>query len=381
MTRPKIPVDLILAKLAAEADKAQHRMEKAKDILLGPLNTEIAATPHDIVYQEDRVTLKYYRPAKASRLKTPLLLVYALLNRETVLDLYPEGSFVQHLLNEGAEVYLVDWGYPSRRDRYLTLDDHLNGYLDNIVEVIRRRHRIPQVNLMGFCLGGTFAVIYAALHPEKVKNLVTTVAPTNFDTDKGLFHIWMKGLEVERLVDTYGNMPGELLNICFLLLNPARLLFDKYVGFLENMDNKEFVENFIRMEKWIFDSPDVPGATFQELVRDFYQENLLIQGKMELEGNLIDLQKITMPVLNIYGKYDHLVPPGACELLTQKVGSRDTEDICLDTGHIGIYTSPSVQRELVPKIARWLTEREGKARDANSAPGKGKRRPRLGKGK
>jgi polyhydroxyalkanoate synthase len=358
MDRPKIPLELIRTMLAADAEKAAQRLEKARDVLLGPLDTEIGATPYDLVYQEDRVALKHYRP-EAARLNTPLLLVHALFNRETLLDLQPDRSVVLNLLKEGVEVYLVDWGYPTRKDRFLTLDDHINGYLDNMVEFIRRRHRLRRVNLMGVCMGGTFGVIYAALHPNKVKNLITTVAPTHFDTDKGLLNVWLKEIDADRLVDTFGNLPGNLLNIAFLLLNPARLLFDKYVGFLENLDNREFVENFIRMEKWIFDSPDIPGETLRQLVKDLYQQNLLIKGEMELGGRQVDLGRVDMPLLNIYGKYDHLVPPESCELLTRQVGSRDTEDICLDTGHVGIYVSSRFQKELIPKLASWLLERDG----------------------
>jgi polyhydroxyalkanoate synthase len=135
-------------------------------------------------------------------------------------------------------------------------------------------------------------------------------------------------------------------------------MIDKYVGFLEQMDDKTFVENFIRMEKWIFDSPDVPGETFRQFIKDCYQKNLLIQSMMEVGGQIVDLKKITMPVLNFYGKFDHLVPPEACEVLTSKVGSKDTEDVCLETGHIGIYVSSKCQKEFVPKIVAWLKERE-----------------------
>jgi polyhydroxyalkanoate synthase len=230
--------------------------------------------------------------------------------------------------------------------------------MDNIVDFIRTKHQVDKINLMGICMGGTFSVIYAALHPDKLKNLVTTVTPTNFDTDQGLLHIWMKTLDADRLVDTFGNAPGDFLNFSFLLLNPARLMIDKYVGFLENMDNKEFVENFVRMEKWIFDSPDVPGETLRQFLKDCYQKNLLIQSKMEVGGRRVDLKNITMPLLNFYGKYDHLVPPAACELLSQKIGSHDYEDVCLDTGHIGIYVSSKCQREFAPKIAAWLKERD-----------------------
>jgi polyhydroxyalkanoate synthase len=366
MTQSKIAVDRILSKLAEEAEKARTRAEKASEVLLGPLETEIATTPCDIVYEEDRIKLKHYKPATKIQLKRPLLLVYALINRETMLDLQPGKSVVQNFLQEGIDLYMIDWGYPTRKDRYLTIDDHVNGYINNAVDFILKKHNLDKINLMGICMGGTFCVIYSALHPEKVQNLVTTVTPTHFDTDQGLLHIWMKDMDVDQIVDTYGNIPGDIMNLGFLLLNPARLMIDKYVGFLENMDNKKFVENFVRMEKWIFDSPDVPGETFRQFVRDCYQKNLLIQSKMEVGGHRVDLKKITMPLLNYYGKYDHLVPPEACELLTSKVGSKDTENVCLDTGHIGIYVSSKCQKEFVPRIAQWLKQRAADQKKRNT---------------
>jgi hypothetical protein len=197
------------------------------------------------------------------------------------------------------------------------------------------------------------------LHPEKVKTLITTVAPTKFDTQQGLLHVWMKGIDADRMVDSFGNMPGDFLNLGFLMLNPARLMIDnKYVGFMEHMDNKPFVENFIRMEKWIFDSPDVPGETFRQFIKDCYQKNLLINSRMTVGGKRVDLKQVTMPLLNFYGRHDHLVPPEACELLTSRVASGDVEDICLDTGHIGIYVSGKCQKEFAPKIANWIRERD-----------------------
>ena len=358
MARPKIPVDFILSKLAEDADNAQTRAQRASDVLLGQLDTEIATTPYDIVYQEDRVRLKHYKAISEIQLRPPLLVVYALINRETMLDLQPGRSVVQSFLNHGIDLYMVDWGYPTRKDRFLTIDDHVNGYMDNMVDYILQKHNLDKINLMGICMGGTFCVIYSALHSEKIKNLITTVSPTNFDTDEGLLHIWMKNVDVDRMVGTFGNLPADLMNFGFLLLNPARLMIDKYVGFLENMDNKAFVENFIRMEKWIFDSPDVPGETFRQFVKDCYQKNLLIQSKMEVGGQRVDLKKITMPLLNFYGQYDHLVPPSACEMITSKVGSKDTENMCLGTGHIGIYVSSKCQKEFAPKIARWLKDRD-----------------------
>ncbi len=358
MSQAKIPVDLILKNLAEEAGVAQQRMGKAADVLLGEINAEIATTPYDVVYEQDRVKLKHYRPTTEKQLKTPLLLIYALINRETMLDLQPGRSVVQNFLAQGVDVYMIDWGYPTRKDRYLGIDDHVNVYINDIVDFIREKNNVPKINIMGICMGGAFSVMFSALHPEKVQNLITTVTPTHFDVDTGLLNIWMRNMPVDRITDTYGNIPGDFLNFGFLLLNPARLMIDKYVGFFENASDRKFVENFIRMEKWIFDSPDIPGETFREFIRDCYQKNLLIQSKMMLGGKRVDLKKVTMPLLNIYGQFDHLVPPEACERLTGAVGSKDTEDICLKTGHIGIYVSSKCQAELAPKIFTWLQERD-----------------------
>jgi polyhydroxyalkanoate synthase subunit PhaC len=367
MNQPTIPVDLILSKLAEDAERVQNRARKASEVLLEKMDTAVAATPCEVVYQEDRIKLKHYLPRTRARYATPLLIVYALINRETMLDLQPGRSVVESFLDSGIDLYMIEWGYPTRKDRFLGFDDHINGYMDNVINFIRERNGVPRINLMGICMGGTFCVIYAALYPDKIKNLITTVTPTYFDTDKGLLHIWTKHIDADRMVDIYGNIPADVMNFGFLLLNPARLMIDKYVGFLENMDNKNFVENFVRMEKWIFDSPDLPGEVFRQFIQDCYQRNLLVQNRLEVGGRRIDLRNITMPVLNIYGKFDHLVPPEACEPLIRYVGSTDTENVRLDTGHIGIYVSSKCQKEFAPKIAAWL-----KDRDATTSP----RRPR-----
>lgn len=359
--------NLIFAGLAGDTAKLYNYLREARNVLLSPMNTDIATTPYEVVYEEDRVKLKYYKPDTEFRLTHPFLIVYAQVNRETMLDLQPRRSVVETFLNAGLDFYMIDWGYPTRKDRYLTLDDHINGYIDNIVEFILEKHKMPKLHLMGICQGGTFCVAYTALHPEKIKNLVTTVTPTNFDTDDSLLNIWSRALNPDELVEAYGNIPGDIMNLGFLLLNPARLMIDKYVGFLENVNNFNFVENFVRMERWIFDSPDLPAETFREFITNFYKKNLLIKNELEVGGKKVDLKKITMPVLNIYAKYDHLVPPAACNQFVSKIGSQDKEDLCLDTGHIGIYVSSKTQKEFGPKIIRWLMERDSSGQDRKTS--------------
>jgi len=351
--------DKFLEDVAKNASKVNSYLNDAYDVLTSDLHDDIAETPYEIIHQEDRVRLKYYKSSVSEKKrKTPLLVVYALINRETMLDLQPGRSVVEKFLNDGMDVYMIEWGYPSFKDKYLTIDDHVNGYLDNMVDFVRKRENSKKVNLMGICMGGTFCTMYSSLHPEKVKNLVLTVTPTSFDTSEGLLHVWMKKIDVDKVVDGFGNIPGDIMNFGFLLLNPARLMIDKYKGFLNNMDNKSFLENFIRMERWIYDSPDFPGETFRQFIKDLYQKDMLIKNELVIGGQKVDLRKITMPVLNIYAKFDHLVPPSASDKITSAVASTDTEDVCLETGHIGIYVSSKYQKEFAPKISSWLLERD-----------------------
>ena len=358
MNQNSNPFSVWMNSMLENLEKSQNQIQKAQDVLTGPLDTQIANTPYEVVYREDRIKVKRYKPFTEKKVQTPLLIVYALINRETMLDLQPGRSVLENLLNNGVEVYMLEWGYPTKKDRFMDIDDHVNGYINNVVDFVLKEQNISQLNLMGVCVGGTLTTMYASLYPEKVKNLITTVTPSNFDTDEGMLHVWARDLDVDRVLKAHGNMPGDLLNLTFLIINPARLIIDKYINFIENMENKSFVENFLRMEKWIFDSPDVPGEVFREFIDCFYKENQLIQNKFELNGQKIDLKNVTMPLLNIYASYDHLVPPDAAKHLPDYVGSKDAQNYCLETGHIGIYVSSKSQKEFAPKIVEWLKERD-----------------------
>lgn len=345
-------IDRILSKLQGKLKCARCAFEKAADVTLG-------TTPYTILYEEDRIKLKHYTPIVTTdrKNKTILLIVYALVNRETMLDLQPNNSVVRKLLENGIDVYMIDWGYPMYNDKYLTIGDHILGYLNSVVEFVLNRCEIDRLNLMGICMGGTFSLMYAALFPEKISNLILTVTPINFNNN-GLLNKWIEGLDIDKLVDTFGNISGDMLNLIFLMLNPVRLMMHKYIIFIENYANTKFVKNFIRMEKWIFDSPDVPGETFRQFVKECYQQNLLIKNKMEIDGYAVNLQNVSMPILNIFARYDHLVPMDSCIIPAGRVGSNDIENLCLDTGHIGIYVSRKSQDVFAPKIVEWLGRKE-----------------------
>jgi polyhydroxyalkanoate synthase len=321
------------------------------------------ASSKEEVYREDNVVLYRYTPLTEKPYGIPVLISYALVNRPYMVDLQEDRSLVRNLLRLGMDVYLIDWGYPDRADRWLTLDDYINGYLNNCVDVIRHRHGGDAINLLGICQGGAFSLCYAALHRHKVKNLITMVTPVDFHVKEGLPNLWAgcyagtKGMDIDAMVDAFGNIPGELMNLGFLMLKPFQLGVGKYLEMIDILDNEEKLRNFLRMEKWIFDSPDQAGEAYRQFMKDFYQGNKLIKGEVKIGGQPVDLQTITIPVLNVYAEEDHLVPPASSMALQRYIGSPDYTLRSFPVGHIGMYVSGKVQRDLPPLIAGWLKER------------------------
>ena len=314
-------------------------------------------TPKEAVYEEDKMVLYRYKGESEPTNKTPLLVVYALVNRPYMTDLQSNRSTIRGLLETGQDVYLVDWGYPDAADRFLTIDDYLNGYLDRCVDVIAERHGVDKINILGICQGGVFSLCYSSMHPEKVRNLVTMVTPVDFQTEDNMLSHWVQNIDIDLLVDTQGNIPGEMLNWTFLNLKPYQLMAQKYLGVVDLMDNPKALKNFMRMEKWIFDSPDQAGETFRQFAKDFFQQNKLMKGEVEIGDYTVDLKNVSMPVLNVFAEQDHLVPPDASRALKKLVGSRDYTELSFPGGHIGIYVSGKSQKTIPPGIGDWLNKR------------------------
>jgi polyhydroxyalkanoate synthase len=342
-------------------------LAKSVNLLASPVDAEVGTTPKDVVWQDGKLQLLRYRPVVKNPVSPPVVITYALVNRYYMIDLQPDRSMVRELLARGIDLYVIDWGYPGRLDRFLTMEDYIDGRMDRCLDEVRRLSGEERVNLLGICQGGTFSLIYTALHQEKVRNLITMVTPYDFHTDTGLLNVWSHFLDVDRMVDVLGNIPGDFMNAGFLMLNPVQLVFEKYRNYAERLDDPAFLSNFIRMERWIFDSPDQAGECFRRFIKELYQENRLKRGTFELGGRPVDLKKIKVPLLNIYGTSDNLVPPACSIGISAAVGSEDTETIAFPGGHIGVFTGGKSQKQLVPRIAEWLTERSGPVARARKA--------------
>lgn len=345
------------AQISAEIEAFRNKLQQGAQAVAAVGEISAGVSEREVIHQENKLTLYRYQPRVAELHPIPLLIVYALVNRPYMMDLQEDRSMIRGLLDAGLEVYLIDWGYPDAADHSLTLNDYVQGYIATCLDLVCERHGVAALNLLGVCQGGALSLCYSALYPQRVRNLVTMVTPVDFHTPDNVLTHLLSQVDVDLMVDTLGNVPGVLLNFAFLSLSPFRLAGQKYVDLVDIFEDAEALRNFLRMEKWIFDSPDQAGEAFRQFAKDFFQQNKLIKGEVELGGQRVDLQQVTMPVLNVYAMQDHLVPPAASTTLGNYCGSKDYTELSFRGGHIGIYVSSRAQRDVPPAIAAWLLAR------------------------
>ena len=321
------------------------------------------ATPYDVVHRDSGITLRRYRSETPKKYRTPLVCVFALVNRPYILDLVEHKSVVRRFLDRGFDVYLVDWGVPTPADHTRTLYDYIEVYLHRIMDFVRERTDQEQVSLLGYCMGGTMSSMYTALHQDLVRNFILMAAPIDFARGDSLLCTWSREgcFDVDKAVEALGNIPPEWLQGAYLLLKPVQNLIEKHLTFYERMPDEQFLEDFFAMETWVNDNIPVAGETFRDFIKFGYQRNLLVEGRFPLGSRTVDLGNITCPVLNLMATADHLVPCEQSMPFNDLVGSTDKDSILLDAGHIGLAVGSRSHRELWPRACDWLGARSDPA--------------------
>lgn len=332
----------------------------APKLVAAPDEISMEMTPHDVVYTEGKMRLLHFNSSKPKMARTPLLIAYALINRYHILDIHPQKSWVRNLMDQGLDVYMIDWGTPTEMDRYLGFDDYVNGYMDNCVDFILNESSVEKLSLQGYCTGGTLSTVYAALHPGKVRNLVLTAPVIDGSKDNTVVANLAKHIDVDKMVDVIGNVPPEFMYYVFSILKPFEQGLEKYVQFFKNIHNKEYVENFLRVEKWLSDTPPIPGELFREWVKNVYQDNLLIRNQMNVAGRMVDLRQINMPVFTQVAVGDHLVSPECSMPIHYSISSEDKILRIYATGHVGMIASSFSQKRVLPELGNWILERSEK---------------------
>jgi polyhydroxyalkanoate synthase len=335
-----------------------ERLAKAAKLALDPPKVDVGMTPHRTIYEEGTMKLYRYDAPKGPERKKrmPVLCVYALINKPYILDLQPGRSVIEDLLNCGLDVYLIDWGTPTEVYKDLTVSDYVNGLLDRCVNKVIEVSGEKKINLMGYCMGGTFSTMYVTQHPEKVKKMALMAAPISFDSKNSFLNVWAlaPGFDAKKIAETFGLVPPDFFNSGFALLDPLRTSYLKFKELLFRLDDKEFVENFLRMEMWTLDGIPMPGPTFREIIENGYQKDMLVKGTWTLDGKPMKLEDITMPVAGIIGTFDNIVPPECTWHAIECMGSKDKTKFELPSGHIGLAVGGRSHKELWPRVADWF---------------------------
>lgn len=333
------------------------KLEKTRSVLHGAGNVQVGQTPHEIVAETRAYRLLHYQPVVSKTAKTPILTVYALINKSYVLDLQPDKSWIRSLLTQGFDIYLIDWKDAGAVDKYVAIEDYVNGYIDDCVDIVLKKSKVDKLTLHGYCMGATMSIMYTALHQEKVRNLAVLAPVIDGERDSTVIGNMAKNMDVEKMRDTVGNLPPEQLYACYSALKPFKQGVAKYFNLVQNIDNDSFVGNFLRIEKWLYDTPPIAGETFRQWIVDIYQKNLLAKNELVLGDDVIDLSKINVPVLNIVADEDHLVSPECSTPLNDMVSSTDKRLMRFHTGHVGLIASSYSQNNVLPKVGQWLKER------------------------
>ena len=323
----------------------------------------VAQTPKQVIWTLNKAKLYRYIPfvPAEQRHKVPLLLVFALMNKPYILDLRPGNSFIEYMVKQGYDVYLLDWGVPGIEDKDLKFDDYVLDYLTRSVRKVKAVSGSDEFSILGWCIGAILSTIYAALRPDNgLKNLILLTAPLDFsDKTAGGFVRWVNDqhFDPDKIVKAYGIIPGEMIDYGAKALNPVENYIGSYLMLWDNLDNPRVVEAWHAMNTWVTDLIPMSGALYLQLIKELYRENRLSEGKMIIRGERVDLSRIHANLLNVIALADHISPPCQSESIMTKVGSQDQLLLKVKGGHIGMMAGSGALKRTWPHIDAWLAVR------------------------
>src|SRR4051794_2670965 len=306
--------------------------------LLSEPEPKIGHTPRNEIWRKNKSILWHY-PAKQKRYEIPLFFVYSLFNKPYILDIAPKASVIEGLTNLGYEVYLLDWGSPGYEDKKMGIDTYIEKYLRTAVKRAIRHSGAEEITLIGYCLGGTIASIYASIAEEPIKNLIVATVPIDFQPFMGPDK-WAEGLregdiDFERFIDTYGIIPPKLVEGMFRAVGTP-IYFTNYTNLLHRAHDSKYVDKWRRMNKWTLDQVPFAGEAYRQLASDLFKENKLIKGEIMVGNKQVDLRNIKANLFVVSGSRDNLILEEQSKPLMDLASSKDKSYITVEAGHVSL---------------------------------------------
>jgi polyhydroxyalkanoate synthase len=350
---PPVPTDL-LTRVNRDVERSLLRARNGLRYIRGTHRPTLGTTPKDVVWQRDKAQLWRYRGGPL-RFAQPVVIVTSLVSRSYILDLLPGSSSVEFLRNWGFDVFMVDWGIPDELDAENKVETYVDEYLPQAIAAALHEAGAEEITLVGYCLGGVLAALFANGHDVPVRNLVLLATPLDFREMGPMAAALVEGrLDSDELVDDTGNVPADVLYSGFLMMAPTSVVAQN-ATLLENLWNDEFVKGFQAVSQWTRDQVPFPGAAFRQVVEDLIRRNVLMEGSWRLGGRDIDLTTTGATVLNVMASADKVVPRPASEPVGEVVGRPDRrQEMVVQGGHATFGTGRSAFRHTLPRLAEWI---------------------------
>ncbi len=347
----------LLERAQVEFERAMLRNIKGLDYFASPAPV-LGASVKETLIARGPLRFYHYKPLVDDVYRVPVMLVMATTNRGYIFDMVPGQSFVEFLLQRGFDVFMVDWEAPRPDEKHLGIEDYVGDFIPQCVATVAEVTGEPDLSVVGYCFGGVLSILWASLYAgDNLKNLVTFTTPVNFE-GMPLFQAWTdkRFFDVDRLVETLGNCPAEMLYTSFDMLRPGGRIAGN-VRLWDNLWNDEFVKSYRMFDRWSADMLPLAGEYFRQTTKQLMWDNALMKGTMTVGGRTVDLSRISVPFLHVTAEHDHIVPAAASEPLIEMVGSVDKQAVVLKGGHVSLVAGGNAIKRLWPQIDRWLGER------------------------
>ena len=354
---PSMDLSAIPDRIQSEVQRAIQRSIKGVEYF-GSSAPVLGTTPKDVLATRGTMTLYHYRPLADEIYRVPILIVMATTNYGYILDMVPGQSFIEFLLKRGYDVYMLDWKAPKPEEKNLRMEDYVLDFIPDCVRRVQKDSGETDISIVGYCFGGVLSVMYASIFADgPMKNLVCFTTPVDFREMK-LFQNFSdrRYFDVDKLVDSIGNVPPEMILSSFEMLRPASRAIGQ-VQLWDNIWNDDFVKSYRMFDRWATDTLPLAGEYFRQTTKDLMWDNKIYNGTMSVGGHAVDLSKIKVPVLHAVAEHDHIVPYDAAKPLIAKIGSADKQEVILKGGHVSLVAGPNAIKRLWPKLDSWLGER------------------------
>ena len=301
----------------------------------------LATTPGAVVFRNELLELIQYKPMSEKQYARPMLVVPPQINKFYIFDLSPANSFVQYMLKNGLQTFMVSWRNPDPRHREWGLSSYVEA-LEEAMNVCRAITGSREVNLMGACAGGlTIAALQGHLQAKRQMRRISSATylvsllDSQIDSPASLFADEQTLEAAKRRSYQQGVLDGREIARVFAWMRPNDLIWNYFVNnYLLGKAPPAFDILY-----WNNDNTRLPAALHGDLL-DFFKHNPLAHAAgLEVCGTPIDLQKVNVDSFSVAGSNDHITPWDAVYRSTLLLGG-DKRFILANSGHVQSILNP-----------------------------------------